>query len=93
MHSSNAGMNWEQGFCEGLIKSKIFVPLLSKKAIKAPFENIEMLFDIGYTVLIEMFWFIYSFRLYCVCVRREVMSRRRRDENKENSSITRRKKA
>lgn len=41
MHSSNAGKNWEQGFCEGLIKSKIFVPLLSKKAIKAPFESLK----------------------------------------------------
>ena len=26
-------MSWEEGFCDGLLKSRIFIPLLSKKAI------------------------------------------------------------
>jgi len=32
------GENWEKAFCAGLVKSKCFVPLLSKKAIKSRFE-------------------------------------------------------
>ena len=32
------GVNWEAGFCAGLVKSKCFVPLLSRNAIKARFE-------------------------------------------------------
>jgi hypothetical protein len=29
-------VSWEEGFCDGLLKSRIFVPLLSKKAINNP---------------------------------------------------------
>jgi len=32
------GVSWESGFCAGLVKSRCFVPLLSKKAIKNRFE-------------------------------------------------------
>ena len=32
------GVDWEKGFCEGLVSSKTFVPLLSKDAINHP-EN------------------------------------------------------
>jgi len=30
------GVDWEQGFCEGLVNSKTFVPLLSRHAINHP---------------------------------------------------------
>ena len=30
------GVNWEQGFCEGLVSSRAFVPLLSRDAINHP---------------------------------------------------------
>jgi hypothetical protein len=33
------GLPWEDGFCEGLMKSKIFLPLLSKDGLKA-FESL-----------------------------------------------------
>ena len=29
-------MDWEQGFCEGLVSSRAFVPLLSRDAINHP---------------------------------------------------------
>jgi len=32
------GVSWEEGFCDGLVKSRCFVPLLSRKAIKSRFE-------------------------------------------------------
>jgi len=32
------GVSWEAGFCAGLVKSRCFVPLLSKAAIKDRFE-------------------------------------------------------
>jgi len=32
-HCLQSGQPWEEGFCDGLINSKIFVPLISKKAI------------------------------------------------------------
>ena len=32
------GVSWEAGFCVGLVKSKCFVPLLSRNDIKARFE-------------------------------------------------------
>jgi len=32
------GINWEAGFCKGLVLSTCFVPLLSRKAIKNRFE-------------------------------------------------------
>ena len=35
------GVDWEQGFCTGLMKSKAFVPLLSRKAL----ANFEGLFE------------------------------------------------
>ena len=38
------GMPWEEGFCNGLIKSKSFVPLLSRNAIKNP-SNFNMNFE------------------------------------------------
>ena len=31
-----AGVNWEDGFCAGLVSSKAFVPLLSRKGINNP---------------------------------------------------------
>ena len=31
-----SGMDWEQGFCEGLVSSRAFVPLLSRDAINHP---------------------------------------------------------
>ena len=33
------GVDWEQGFCEGLMNSRIFVPLLSRDAINHPDKN------------------------------------------------------
>ena len=30
------GVSWEEGFCDGLIKSKIFIPIISKFAINHP---------------------------------------------------------
>ena len=40
------GENWEEGFCKGLIRSKVFVCLLSKEAIHSPskpWQNFEEL--------------------------------------------------
>ena len=40
------GVDWEQGFCEGLVSSRAFVPLLSRDAINHPdkaWQNFSML--------------------------------------------------
>ena len=31
-----AGVNWEEGFCSGLVSSKVYVPLMSRKGINNP---------------------------------------------------------
>lgn len=39
------GVSWEDGFCDGLVQSRIFLPLLSRAAIRHPDErrqNFEM---------------------------------------------------
>ena len=35
------GVDWEQGFCEGLVSSRAFVPLLSRDAINHPEKNLQ----------------------------------------------------
>jgi serine/threonine protein kinase len=35
------GLNWEEGFCDGLVNSAVFIPLLSKQAIKERFETLQ----------------------------------------------------
>jgi hypothetical protein len=40
------GVSWEEGFCDGLVKSRIFVPILSRNAINhpnRPNQNFSML--------------------------------------------------
>jgi len=34
------GVSWEEGFCDGLIKSRCFVPIVSRAAIKSQFESL-----------------------------------------------------
>ena len=38
-HSLEPGMPWEEGFTNGLLKSRVFVPLLSRFAIHHPSET------------------------------------------------------
>jgi serine/threonine protein kinase len=33
------GRNWEDGFCDGLVNSKIFLPVISRNALADPVEN------------------------------------------------------
>lgn len=35
------GVNWEQGFCNGLVQSRCFLPVISKAAIKQRFEALR----------------------------------------------------
>ena len=35
------GLSWEEGFCDGLIKSRCFVPVISRAGIKTQFENLR----------------------------------------------------
>lgn len=44
--SLKAGVNWEEGFCDGLVSSRIFVPLLSRDSINhstIPWQNFSSL--------------------------------------------------
>ena len=44
------GVNWEQGFCEGLVSSRAFVPLLSRDAInhsEKAWQNFSKLTDVS----------------------------------------------
>ena len=45
-----SGVDWEQGFCEGLVSSRAFVPLLSRDAINHPdkaLQNFSKLTDVS----------------------------------------------
>ena len=37
-----SGLDWEVGFCDGLIKSRCFLPLISKPAIEKKFAELEL---------------------------------------------------
>jgi hypothetical protein len=40
VHKLKDGVSWEEGFCNGLVNSRAFLPIISSAAIKARFENL-----------------------------------------------------
>ena len=40
IHCLEAGLDWEEGFCDGLVKSRIFVTLMSRQAV-ASYATLE----------------------------------------------------
>ena len=36
------GLNWEEGFLDGLIKSRAFVCIMSRRALKQRFEDLKL---------------------------------------------------